>query len=256
MTENAWAASQSARALVFVDQIRDDEIGRPEIRVDDAAIWIDGPDGHHLQRVRRLAVDESIVVADGEGLWYPARVAQTRPGAVMVEPVGGPRLEPVLRPGLSVAFAPAKRDHGTEVVHQLVELGVDRIIPLISARAMVRWDGDRGVKALDRLRRVVREAAMQCHRARLPVVDPPTRVADVHDSESLLIGDPRGCDVNELAEPADGEWIVIVGPEGGFAPTELGRLDHAARVRVGPHILRSVTAPVAIAAALATRRRS
>ena len=74
---------------------------------------------------------------------------------------------------MTVAFAPARQDHGTEVVHQLVELGVDEIVPLLTRRGVVRWEGERAHKPLDRLRRVAREAAVQSHRARLPVVAMP-----------------------------------------------------------------------------------
>ncbi len=241
---------------MFVDQLVDQLV---DDSASDAAdppttIWIDGPDGHHLQRVRRLDVDESIVVADGEGLWYPGRIGETRPGAVLIERVGPTRREPTLTPVLTVAFAPAKSDRGTEVVHQLVELGVDRIIPLVTQRSVVRWDGDREVKALDRLRRVASEAAMQCHRAQVPTVDPPTALEHLQRADGLLIGDPGGIGVEEVGVPDGGEWVAIIGPEGGFAPEELAPLRAATRVRVGSHVLRSVTAPVAIAAALASRR--
>lgn len=248
MTEARWAASAHARALVFVDEFVLDPAGGA------STIWIDGTDGHHLQRVRRLDVGESIVVADGRGSWYPGRITQTRQGAVLVERVGPIGQEPTPTPRLTVGFAPAKRDHGTDVVHQLVELGVDRIIPLVTHRSVVRWDGDRGTKALDRMRRVAREAAMQCHRARIPAVDPPTTLANLHGAVGLLIGDPGGIRAEEVPFPDGGEWLAIIGPEGGFAPEELASLRTTIRVRVGPHVLRSVTAPVAIAAALASRR--
>ncbi len=237
---------------MFVDGFTDEFV--PDGAAFASTIWIDGPDGHHLQRVRRLNLDETIVVADGDGLWYPGRISETRPGAVLVERVGPTCREPTPTPTLTIGFAPAKSDHGTEVVHQLVELGVDRIIPLVTQRSVVRWDGDRGTKALDRLRRVAREAAMQCQRARIPAVDPPAALESVQQVDGLLIGDPGGSDASSVPVPDGGEWVAIIGPEGGFAPEELEPLDRATRLRVGSHVLRSVTAPVAIAAALASRR--
>lgn len=237
---------------MFVDGFTDEFV--PDGAAFASTIWIDGPDGHHLQRVRRLNLDETIVVADGDGLWYPGRISETRPGAVLVERVGPTCREPTPTPTLTIGFAPAKSDHGTEVVHQLVELGVDRIIPLVTQRSVVRWDGDRGTKALDRLRRVAREAAMQCQRAAVPAVDPPTPLEHLQQFDGLLIGDLDGIGVEEVSLPGGGEWVAIVGPEGGFAREELAPLRTVTRVRVGQHVLRSVTAPVAIAAALASRR--
>ncbi len=244
MTGTAWAASAEAHALVVVSALDGD-----------AAIWIDGPDGHHLQRVRRLGVDEPIVVADGLGGWYTARVCETRAGAIRLERTGPDRTEPQRRPGLAVAFAPAKSDHGVEVTHQLVELGVDRIIPLMTRRGVVRWEGERAAKPVERLRRVAHEAAMQSHRARVPEVTEPHTVAEVAARlHGLVVADRTTTRLAEVELADAPEWTVMVGPEGGFAPEERDVLGHAARGSVGDHVLRAVTAPVAAAAILASRR--
>ena len=245
MIEVKFAAAHHARALVFVAALHDT-----------VEQWIDGPDGHHLQRVRRLEVDEELIIADGSGRWYPARITETRAGGVGTERIGADHTEPQLRPALTIAFAPAKRDHGSEVVRQLVELGVDCIIPLACERSVVRWDGERGVKALARLRRVVREAAMQCHRARVPMVEPPTSIQSLGTEPGLLLGDPEGLAIDTISDPPDDRWVAVIGPEGGLTPGELAELASATKVRVGPYVLRSVTAPGALAAALAVRRRA
>ena len=121
-------------------------------------------------------------------------------------------------PELTVAFAPAKRDHGTEVTHQLVELGVDGIVPLRTERGVVRWDGERGAKHLDRLRRVAREAAMQCRRARIPEVAPPSTLTELAGRPGLVVADAAGAPVRRASLPDGDAWFVLVGPEGGFAP--------------------------------------
>ena len=73
-------------------------------------------------------------------------------------------------------FAPVKGDRPEWTVQKLTELGVDRIVPLRAARSVVRWDGERGAAAVERLRRVAREAAMQSRRCRLPEVTEMTSV--------------------------------------------------------------------------------
>lgn len=239
-----WAAAADASALVIVDEFGDESERE-----------IAGEDGHHLQRVRRLGVDEHVVVADGAGHWYASRVSAVGQGTLTVERVGETHVEPEPSPGLTIAFAPAKRDHGTEVVHQLVELGVDRIIPLITRRSVVRWDGERGEKAWARLQRVTRDASVQCHRARIPALDQPTEISALRTRSDLVIADRDGVSSLDLGVPETGEWCVIVGPEGGFAPEEIAMLHPTAALSVGPHVLRSVTAPVAIAAVLTARRR-
>ena len=246
MSELAWAASADAVALVLVDGIEDErEASDREIA---------GDAGHHLQRVRRLEVGEQLVVADGAGRWYLARVSMVGDGSLSTQRLGLTWTEPRLFPLLTVAFAPAKSDRGSEVVHQLVELGVDRIIPLITQRAVVRWDGANGAKAAQRLARVAREAAEQCRRARVPDVDPPMNLDALHGRTDVLLAERDGQAVEEIALPTGGDWLVVVGPEGGFTPREREKLGAATCVGIGPHILRSVTAPVAVAAALATRR--
>lgn len=244
MSDAGWAAAADARALAFVEAL---PTGSDPLR-------IDGPDGHHLQRVRRLGVDEPIVLADGRGRWVPARVSGVAEGTIDVAATGGPREEPQPSPALTIAFAPAKRDHGTEVTHQLVELGVDRIVPLQTERGVVRWDGERGAKHLERLRRVAREAAMQCRRARIPEIARPSTLSELADRPGLLVADAGGARVTRASLPDGDAWFVVVGPEGGFAPGELATLGDAPRLAVGPHVLRAVTAPAAVAAAIASLR--
>ena len=249
--DTEWAAAVGASALV----LRDRALGGFEpSEAESATLVIDGPDGHHLQRVRRLAVAETIVIADGSGDWYPSQVVEVGDGTLTVSRVGAVRREPRPSPRITVAFAPAKRDHGAEVVRHLVELGVDRVIPLITRRGVVRWDGPRGDKAWTRLSHAIRDAAMQSHRARLPVLDRPVDVGQLAHEPGLLVADRTGILISELELGAADEWVVLIGPEGGFDRAERTMLESARRVRVGPHILRSVTAPVAVAAALVSLR--
>lgn len=244
MNEPGWAASAGARALVFA---RAEDFATDRMR-------IGGADGHHLQRARRLVVGEPVVVADGDGTWFPSTVVSLGDGTVDVVRAGPICTEPRLTPGLTVAFAPAKRDHGSEVVHQLVELGVDRIVPLITRHGVVRWSGDRGAKAHDRLRRVAREAAAQAHRARIPAVEAPTEVTTLCARGGLVLADREGAPTAASAAPVGGDWTVIVGPEGGFSLEERRAFGEIAKLAVGPHVLRSVTAPVAVAALFAAQR--
>ena len=249
--ETGWAAAFGASALVLRDRAPG---GFESSDADSETLVIDGPDGHHLQRVRRLAVGETILIADGFGDWYPSQVVEVGDGTLTVTRTGTIRSEPRPRPRISVAFAPAKRDHGADVVRHLVELGVDRLIPLITRRGVVRWDGARGEKAWTRLLSAIREAAVQSHRATLPVMERPASIGQLAQQPGLLLADRAGVAVADLVPSAAEDWLVLVGPEGGFDHGERAALESAIRVRVGPHILRSVTAPVAVAAALVSHR--
>lgn len=251
MTAPGWAASVGARALLVVDDFDTAEPGRS----------VTGPDGHHLARVRRLTVDERVVVADGGGRWYEARVAGAAKDTLDLERLGPTTIEPEPAPTLTVAFAAAKRDHGAEVAHQLVELGVDRLVPLVARHGVVRWDGAKATAAVDRLRRVAREAAQQAHRARVPEVEAPATIAELAGRSGLVVADHAAaaaasgsCDPVAAMAPGVGACLLVVGPEGGFAPEERTALGPAPRLTVGPHVLRAVTAPVAAAAVLVAHR--
>jgi 16S rRNA (uracil1498-N3)-methyltransferase len=242
----AWAADCDARALVVVsDPLRAS-----------TRVVVDGADGHHLQRVRRLGVDDVVVLADGDGGWVRSRVVDVGEGTLTVATDGCIRSEPRLEPRLTVAFAPAKRDHGVEVTHQLVELGVDRIVPLHTDRGVVRWDGSRGAKHVEKLRRVAREAATQCRRARVPEIDAPRTVAELlaGGADGVVVADRAGGGVLAAALPTGPDWTIVVGPEGGLSPAERALTAAAPCVSVAPHVLRAVTAPAAVAASLGALR--
>lgn len=225
----------------------------------DEVVVVDGPDGHHLERVRRLRAGEHVTVADGAGAWREYRVTGTARGRLDLGAVGSVRREPRLHPGLGVAFGVGKGSKPEHVVSGLTELGVDRIVPLVTARTVVRWDDDRAGAAVGRLRRIAREAAMQCRRSRVPEVEEPVDVAALRTPGVVVVGDPGGVPAAEVPEPEAGEWTVVVGAEGGLAPEEQSVLDArrgTVRLAVGPHVLRTETAAVAVAAALVGRRRA
>jgi 16S rRNA (uracil1498-N3)-methyltransferase len=239
-----FAAAAPAVAHVFVDALDHD-----------GDIPVEGDDGHHLQRVRRLRVGEKVTACDGRGSWRLCAVAEVSGGRLRLVPTGPITREPALSPRVVIAFAPAKGDQAGGVVHQMVELGVDALMPITTHRSVVRWDGARGDRARDRLTRVIREAAMQSRRARIPALlaaDPLTTLAH---HPGLVVADPEGGPARALAVPAGEEWLVVVGPEGGLDVSERALLGAGDRLAVGPHVLRAVTAPVAVAAALAGFRR-
>jgi 16S rRNA (uracil1498-N3)-methyltransferase len=213
---------------------------------DPAAPVLDGADAHHLARVLRLRDGEIVVAADGRGSWAPAVYRSRGQGEAALELQGRPRREPAPTPALTVAFAPTKGDRPEWVVQKLTELGVDRIVLLAAERAVVRWEGDRVPRALERLRRVAREAAAQARRVWLPQVDPPLALAEAASGGALALargdGGPPGLEPPGLA----------VGPEGGWSPAELA-LDLPA-VALGPLVLRAETAAVAAGVLLAALR--
>jgi 16S rRNA (uracil1498-N3)-methyltransferase len=243
-----FAALYPATAHTFLPALDDD------VTLDDAA-------GHHLSRVRRVRPGETLTAADGGGRWRPYAVVGVRPGALELHAQGAREVEPQLEPRLVVALALTKGTKPDLAVQKLTELGVDGVTLLSTRRSVPRWSGSRVDAALTRLRRIGREAAAQCRRARLPEIDGVLPVAELRGRPGLVVADPAGKELARVPAPPGGEWVLVVGPEGGFDADEAAALttpaDHGdgpARLRLGPHVLRAETAAIAGAAALATRR--
>lgn len=210
-------------------------MSRPHVFVDDlGAPALDPADRHHLQRVLRVGPGEEITVSDGEGGWRTCRFGE------VLEPVDEIRTEPPPLPPITVAFTPVKGDRPEWAVQKLTELGVDGIVLVTASRSVVRWDGDRAGRHLERLRKVAREAAMQSRRVRLPTVEGPLPFAEVAARAGACLAAPGGGPVT-LRAP-----LVLVGPEGGWSDEELAA--PVPRVALGPNVLRTETAAVAAGA--------
>ena len=93
--------------------------------------------------------------------------------------------------GLTIAFALVKGERTEWAVQKLVELGVDRIVPFVTERSVVRWDEARAAHQHERWQRVARAAAMQSRRPRLATVEPLRAFADIV-TEGFAIADPAG----------------------------------------------------------------
>jgi 16S rRNA (uracil1498-N3)-methyltransferase len=243
-----FAALYPATAHTFLPALDDD------VTLDDDA-------GHHLSRVRRVRAGETLTAADGDGRWRPYAVVGVRPGLVELHAQGVAVVEPQLEPRLVVAFALTKGTKPDLTVQKLTELGVDGVTLLASRRSVPRWSGSRADAALTRLRRIAREAAAQCRRARLPEIHGVLPLTDLRGRPGLVVADPAGEELSRVPAPLGGEWVLVVGPEGGLDPDEVAALtspaedgEGPARLRLGPHVLRAETAAIAGAAVLAARR--
>ncbi|HUQ39838.1 MAG TPA: RsmE family RNA methyltransferase [Acidimicrobiales bacterium] len=202
-------------------------------------------DDHHLRAVLRLRAGEAVTASDGRGRWRPCTVSA---GGALLEPAGEVVGDPAPSPALTVGIALTKGDRPEWAVQKLTECGVDRIVPVASARAVVRWDAAKAARNRDRLARIAREAAMQSRRTWLPEILPLTAFADAAAAlgPGLALAE-RGGRPLSLATPA-----VLVGPEGGWADDELAA--GLPTVDLGPHVLRSETASVAAGVLLGSLR--
>lgn len=198
---------------------------------------------HYLLHVMRSSAGDDIVVFDGRDGEFLARIAALRRDHGTLEIVRSLRPQ-APEPDTWLLFAPLKRDATELVIEKATELGVSRIRPVITARTnSTRLN-------LDRLRAIAIEAAEQCERLTIPVIDPPEPLTDA------LANWPRGRTLvaafeRVAADPVrrpPGPTALLVGPEGGFADAELDALRRSPFIvpaSLGPRILRAETAAIA-----------
>jgi 16S rRNA (uracil1498-N3)-methyltransferase len=198
-------------------------------------------DHHHLARVRRVRDGDPLVVGDGGGRWRSARMAATRP-----EPVGDVVAVDRPTPPVGVGFALVKGTKPELMVQKLTELGVDRIVPFAAARSVVRWDPAKADAGHKRLERVAREAAMQSRQPWIPFVEP------VQDFRSLVARPGVALAERGGTPPGLRYPLVLVGPEGGWAPEELA-VD-VPRVALATGVLRAETAAITAGVVLVALR--
>ena len=218
----------SARAHAFVDDL-------------DAPVLSDD-DHRHLTRVLRLPADTVVTVSNGRGKWRACRL-QVQPSLSVVSDV---LVDPEPAPPVTVAFALVKGERPELVVQTLTEVGVDRIVPLVAERSVVRWDADKAARHVDRWRTIARQAGMQCRRTWLPEVSPVAAFEDVAALPGAVRADAGG------APPTLDRTVVLVGPEGGWSPLEARA--PLPTVGLGPHVLRAETAAITAGAIFAALR--
>jgi 16S rRNA (uracil1498-N3)-methyltransferase len=223
----ALAARQDAAHVIVA------ELEAPEL---------DPADRHHLESVLRLRPGEVVSVTDGRGGW---RLCRLGVGTALV-PEGDIVRARRSEPPVTVGFAPVKGDRPEWAVQKLTELGVDRIVVLVAERSVVRWEGERGNRHLDKLRAVAHQAAMQSRQLWLPEVVGFEVARTLAARQGVAMAAPGGAPPN-LDCPT-----VLVGPEGGWTASEMA----AARstVDLGPGVLRTESAAVAAGVLLTALR--
>ena len=226
---------------------------------DGATAVLGGAEGHHAATVRRLRPGEPLVLSDGAGGVADCVVTGPAEGGLRLAVTAVRRLEPP-DPRFVLVQALAKGDRGELAVELAVELGVDLVVPWAAARSVVRWDGQRGQRSLERWRSTARAAAKQSRRAWLPPVAALASTRDVAGlvaaaSGALLLHEAASTPLASVPLPDTGDLVLVVGPEGGLDESELAALAEAGAtpVRLGQPVLRTSTAGAAALAALSLR---
>ena len=230
---------------------------------------LDEPAAHHLLRVLRRTVGDELEVFDGQsGRCWRARLASTKPARVELLVELPPEPLPRVQLGLAQCLSTAEKMDWT--IEKAVELGVSHIVPLLSARSVVKLDGARAEKRREHWQRLIVAAAMQCGRSRLPTLAPiqplerwlaalPAPAA----TERRWVLDPTAqaslaMQAMQMAQASPGQALppffsgpgsyhaawLLCGPESGLSEEEMARAKtHGWQgALLGPRVLRTETA--------------
>ena len=220
-----------------------------------ARITLGGSAAAHVRRVLRLAPGDALTLFNGDGHDYPSRIVGVGRGTVeaAVEGRVAARAESPLHVTLAQGVARAERMD--LVVQKATELGVAAIVPVATARSVVRLDHDTRGRKLAHWRGIVIAACEQCGRARIPVLTDPqplaTRLAAPAPGLRILLVPDANVALTAAAHGAQAVEL-LVGPEGGLEDGEREAALAAGyrACRLGPRVLRSETAAIAALAVL------
>lgn len=213
---------------------------------------------HHALRVLRLRPGTAISLFDGTGGEYAATL-QSDGKAAWADTAALNPIERELPGRITLLQGMASGDKMDWIVEKAVEMGITRMAPIAAQRSVLQLSGPRLEKRLQHWQRIAMAASEQCGRNRLMVVDTPTTLAQALPTVTA--------DIVFLCHPEDGRTLaeslpshtqqiaLLVGPEGGWSDAELAcaHQSGALPLVLGPRVLRTETAAIALTAALCTQ---
>ncbi|MEG6614839.1 16S rRNA (uracil(1498)-N(3))-methyltransferase [Peptococcaceae bacterium 1198_IL3148] len=218
--------------------------------------FITGQDAKHAQKVLRLKEGDLVTILDGVGNQFRAQIRDFNRELITCDlleqqpAVGEPPI------AITLAQCLPKADKMELVIQKGTELGVTKFIPIKCQRSVVKLDQKKGAERRERWQRVAMEAAKQCRRPMVPMVEAPMELKDLFEqipADALVVMPYENETTRSLQEIVkeysdQKNFYIIIGPEGGFDQEEvaLAQQHGAKSISLGPRILRTETAGLAV----------
>jgi len=209
----------------------------------------------HVAQVLRMRAGETLTLFDGEAGECAATIVEASRREVRVRIDGQVAVDRESPLDITLVQCVSKGERMDYTIQKAVELGVTRIVPLLSERSVVRLDAERWDRKLEHWRGVMVSACEQSGRTRLPALAPVTRLdawlaTPADDCLRLVLAPTGAVSLKALAPTA--RLALLIGPEGGLSDAELAAARRAGctAIGLGPRVLRTETAGVAALAAL------
>lgn len=209
---------------------------------------VTGADAHHLSRVLRVRMGEKLTLCDGRGTDYFGEVSAVSADAVQVTILE--RAATIAEPTLAVTLYQGlpKSEKMDFIVQKAVELGVSRIVPVMTGRSIVRLKADEAAKKQARWQKIAAEAAGQSGRGVIPkvgeVLSFSNAVKMLGEENAIVCYEGGGIPISKTVDVDTKSLSIFIGPEGGFDLTEIEQLTEVGvrAVTLGNRILRCETA--------------
>ena len=225
----------------------------PPDQINHSLITLDPDESHHLSRVLRLSAGATVFAFDGLGTEYECEVAEVNKKSVSLKIIT-PVVEPVeSHLNLTLGQAILQNDKFDLIVQKATELGVTRIVPLVTEFCEFRKiTGNE--QRLQRWKKIALEATKQCGRRIVPVIAEPQTFADFCQQQSnslcLIFSEQGGGKLSSL--PSANSVSVVIGPKGGWSKSELAIAEenNFTPIYLGNRILKAETAAITATALL------
>jgi len=213
--------------------------------------------GEHVARVLRLERGHPLILFNGDGREYDASLATLAKRAVTATVTCARDADRETPLQLTLAQGIARGEKMDWILQKATELGVTRIVPIVTERTEIKLDEERAERRLAHWSSVIAGACEQSGRNRLPEIELPQRLdrwlGALGDAPALRLALlPNGDSTLRKLPQMDNGALLVVGPEGGLSDTDTSMLTQSGFVglRLGPRILRTETAGIAALAAL------
>ena len=231
-------------------------------QIQDNTIIITGEDVNHIKNVLRKKQGDQIIACDGIDTDYYCKILSLEKEKIILEVLEKNILSAEPNVKIDIFQGLPKFDKMELIIQKTTELGVNKIIPLETKRVVVKLDEKTKIKKIERWQKIAQEAAKQCKRTHIPLIDNVVTIKNVIEKfegyDIVLLAYEKENNssiksiIRDLVEPS--KIAVVIGPEGGFEEKEVnylcGSLNKVKSISLGQRILRTETAGIVILSAL------
>ncbi|MGE5329503.1 MAG: 16S rRNA (uracil(1498)-N(3))-methyltransferase [Deltaproteobacteria bacterium] len=217
----------------------------------DDKVFLEGLDANHIKNVLRLKPGDNIIVNVGKNIEYEAKIKVLNKDKIEAEIINSYHIETEPKVNISLFQAIPKGEKMEYIIQKAVEIGVIKIIPVITDRVIVKLDSKNSKTKTERWQRISEQASKQNKRSIIPGISAPLKLEESikllreHDLVVILYENESNTKLRDILLKLDNsikDIAVLIGPEGGLDEKELEILKEFNIVSLGNRILRTETA--------------